>query len=148
MFQRYDERARQTVFFARDEASQFGSPQIETEHILLALLQVDKELVRKLHLDPDALRAQIESVTIRNRPSGAVDLPLAPESKRVLAFADEEAGRMHDKRIGSEHIFIALLREEKSFAAQLLGGAGVTLESARTRISNLSGHHPGPMDAT
>ena len=98
MFERYTEKARRVIFFARYEASQFGSPYIETEHLLLGLLREDKALTNRFlrsHGSVESIRKQIEGRTaIREKVSTSVDLPLSQESKRVLAYAAEEAERL------------------------------------------------------
>src|ERR1035441_620625 len=88
MFERYTEKARRVIFFARYEASQFGSPYIETEHLLLGLLREDKALANRFlrsHAAVESIRKQIEGhTTIREKVSTSVDLPLAA-TERVLA---------------------------------------------------------------
>jgi len=139
MFELYTEKARRVIFFARYEASQFGSPYIETEHLLLGLLREDKGvayLFLHSHASLEAIRKKIEQHTIiRKKTSTSVDLPLSNQSKRVLAYAGEEAERLAHKQIGTEHLFLGMLREEGSFAARLLTDAGVTLEDARLRMA-------------
>ena len=107
MFERYTEKARRVIFFARYEASQFGSPFIETEHLLLGLLREDKALTNRFlrsHASIESIRKQIEGRTpIREKVSTSVDLPLSQECKRVLAYAAEEAERLTHKHIGTEH---------------------------------------------
>ena len=129
MFERYTEKARRVIFFARYEASQFGSPYIETEHLLLGLLREDKALTNRFlrsHASVESIRKQIEGhTTIREKVSTSVDLPLSNECKRVLAYAAEEAERLSHKHIGTEHLLLGLLREEKCFAAEILTGAWV-----------------------
>ena len=79
MFERYTEKARRVIFFARYEASQFGSPYIETEHLLLGLLREDKALTNRFlrsHASVESIRKQIEThTTIREKVSTSVDLP-------------------------------------------------------------------------
>ena len=108
MFERYTEKARRVIFFARYEASQFGSPYIETEHLLLGLLREDKALTNRFlrsHASVESIRKQIEGhTTIREKVSTSVDLPLSNECKRVLAYAAEEAERLSHKHIGTEHL--------------------------------------------
>ena len=98
MFERYTEKARRVIFFARYEASQFGSPYIETEHLLLGLLREDKALTNRFlrsHASVDSIRKQIETTPPSARKSPPrVDLPLSNECKRVLAYAAEEAERL------------------------------------------------------
>ena len=138
MFERYTEKARRVVFFARYEASHFGSPYIETEHLLLGLLREDKALAyRFLQKDSSAesIRRQIEeNTTIRDWISTSVDLPLSNESKRVLAYAAEEAERLANKHIGTEHLLLGLLREERCFATQILNERGLRLNTVRDEL--------------
>jgi ATP-dependent Clp protease ATP-binding subunit ClpC len=139
MFERYTEKARRVIFFARYEASQFGSPYIETEHILLGLLREDKALANRFlqsHAAVESIRRQIEAhTTVREKVSTSVDLPLSHESKRVLAYASEEAERLHHKYIGSGHLLLGLMREENTFAAQILRERGVQLSNVREEIA-------------
>ena len=135
MFERYTEKARRVVFFSRYEASQFGSPYIETEHLLLGLLREDKGLLRRFvpNLSAESVRQQIESATLMGEKiHTSVDLPLSSECKRVMAYAAEEAEKLSHDHIGTEHLFLGLLREEGCFAARLLKERGVTLERTRS----------------
>jgi len=139
MFERYTEKARRVIFFARYEASQFGSPFIETEQLLLGLLREDKALtnrfVRSLST-VESIRRQIEQhTTIREKTSTSVDLPLSDESKRVLGYAAEEADRLGHKHIGTEHLLLGMLREENCLAAQVLRERGLELKSTRENLA-------------
>jgi ATP-dependent Clp protease ATP-binding subunit ClpC len=137
MFERYTEKARRVIFFARYESAQFGSPFIETEHLLLGIVREDKALVNRFMRSQGAsIRQQVESqTTVREKTSTSVDLPLSNESKRVLAYAGEEADRLAHKHIGTEHLFLGLLREEKCFAAQILMERGVRLSEVREELA-------------
>jgi len=141
MFERYTEKARRVIFFARYEASQFGSPYIETEHLLLGLLREDKALTNRFlrsHASIESIRKQIEGrTTMREKVSTSVDLPLSQECKRVLAYAAEEAERLSHKHIGTEHLLLGLLREEKSFAAEILHERGLRLSAIREELGRL-----------
>ena len=145
MFERYTEKARRTIFFARYEASQFGSPYIETEHLLLGLLREDKRLTNRFLrslTSVESIRRQIEARTlVREKVSTSVDLPLSNECKRVLAYAAEEAERLDHAHIGTEHLLLGLLREEGCFAAQLLLERGVELRQMREAVA------AAPLDA-
>src|SRR5881628_388710 len=142
MFERYTEKARRVIFFARYEASQFGSPYIETEHLLLGLLREDKALTNRFlrsHASVESIRKQIEGhTTIREKVSTSVDLPLSNECKRVLAYAAEEAERLSHKHIGTEHLLLGLLREEKCFAAEILHERGLHLSTIREELARTS----------
>ncbi len=139
MFERYTEKARRVIFFARYEASQFGSPFIETEHLLLGLLREDKALANRFlrsHAAVESIRKQIEGhTTIREKVSTSVDLPLSHECKRVLAYGAEEAERLNHKHIGTEHLLLGLLREEKCFAAEILHERGLRLSTIREELA-------------
>lgn len=146
MFERYTEKARRVIFFARYEASAFGSPYIDTEHLLLGLLREGKEIVRR-YMDPQAnasdIRSEIEAATIRrDSTSTSVDLPLSNEGKRILGYSAEEAERLGHKHIGTEHLMLGILRESGCFAAQLLGERGVQLERARLQVAEYAKTEP------
>jgi hypothetical protein len=137
MFERYTEKARRVIFFARYEASRYGTPCIETEHILLGVLREDKRIAHMLlpARAEESIREQIAART--SQPMSiptSVDLPLSNESKRVLAYAAEEAERLAHRHIGSEHLFLGLLREKKCFAEELLRDHGIELEKARQKV--------------
>jgi len=142
MFERYTEKAQRVIFFARYEASQFGSPYIETEHLLLGLLREDKALTFRFlrsHASVESIRKQIEGhITIREKLSTSVDLPLSNECKRVLAYAAEEAERLSHKHVGTEHLLLGLLREEKCFAAEILHERGLHLSTMREELARTS----------
>src|SRR6201982_2918900 len=142
MFERYTEKARRVIFFARYEASQFGSPYIETEHLLLGLLREDKALANRFlrsHAAIESIRKQIEAhTTVREKVSTSVDLPLSHECNRVLGYGAEKAERLNHKHIGTEHLLLGLLREEKSFAADILHERGLRLTQVREEIARSS----------
>jgi ATP-dependent Clp protease ATP-binding subunit ClpA len=141
MFERYTEKARRVVFFARYEASQFGSPYIETEHLLLGLLREDKALANRFlqsYASVESIRRKIEEhTTVREQVSTSVDLPLSNECKRILAYAAEEAERLGHKYIGTEHLLLGLLREEKCVAAELLSERGLRLSAVREEVARV-----------
>jgi ATP-dependent Clp protease ATP-binding subunit ClpC len=130
MFEKYTEKARRVIFFARYEASQFGSPTIETEHLLLGLIREDKNLTSRFFPKSNAtiqdIRKEIEGRTlVRDKVSTSVELPFSEESKRVLNNAADEAERLSHKHISTEHLLLGLLREDKSIAAEILRDHGL-----------------------
>src|SRR6058998_3083383 len=144
MFERYTEKARRVIFFARYEASQFGAPAIEPEHLLLGLMREDKTLTGRFfpraQVSIESIRKEIEGRTLlRERIPTSVELPLAPETKRVLAYAHEESDRLQHRHIGTEHLLLGLLREERSMAAQILFERGLRLAAVREEIARQSG---------
>ncbi len=152
MFEKYTEKARRVVFFARYEASQLGSKAIETQHVLLGLLREDKALTKRVFPQAEAtlenIRKQIESRTnVQEKISTSVELPLSDESKRVLTYAAEEAERLLCNYIGTEHILLGLLREEKSVAAELLHEKGLRLSRVREELVGPSSKNSSPSKA-
>src|SRR5213595_3438277 len=139
MFERYTERARRVIFFARYEASQFGSTTIETEHLLLGLIREDKNLTNRFlrnHSSIESIRKEIEGrTTIREKVSTSIDLPLSNECKRILAYAAEEAERLNHRHIGTEHLLLGILREEKCVAAEILHERGLRLNAIREELA-------------
>jgi ATP-dependent Clp protease ATP-binding subunit ClpC len=152
MFERYTERARRVIFFARYEASQFGSVTIETEHLLLGLLREDRNIIsRFLHhtSSPDNVRALIESrFMIREKVATFVDLPLSIECKRILAYAAEEAELLLHQHIGTEHLLLGIFREEKCVAAEVLQQCGLRLDAIRQELARYTMRAPQRLNAS
>jgi uncharacterized protein (TIGR02246 family) len=142
MFERYTEKARRVIFFARYEASHYGSPNIETEHLLLGLMREDKNLVDRFLKQHaiESIRKEIETrITIRKRISTSVEVPLSQECKRILTFAAEEADQLGHRHVGTEHLLLGIFREEECLAAQLLRQRGLRLDVLREGIQQFRG---------
>ena len=142
MFERYTERARRVLFFARYEASQLGSISIETEHLLLGLIREGKGLTSRIfarsHLALENIRKDIEGRTVfREKVSTSVEIPFSTETKRVLQFAAEEADRLLHNYIGTEHLLLGILREERAVASTILSEKGMRLNTVREDIVQL-----------
>jgi ATP-dependent Clp protease ATP-binding subunit ClpC len=128
-------RERPLVLPARYEASQYGSPYIETEHLLLGLLREDQALVR-MFLGLGNIRADIEQqITQRERVSTSVEVPLTVECKKVLNLASEEVLRLSHRYVGTEHVLLGMLRVEGSLAARLLQARGLKAAAIRERVA-------------
>lgn len=130
MFERYTERSRRAIFFARYEASQYGSPKIETEHLLLGLIRENRALFRGVLRSSEPLEEQLRA-TLQKAPriSTSVEMPLTEECRRVLQFAAEEADRLATQHVDTAHLVLGILREEKSKAASFLRVSGITRAS-------------------
>lgn len=130
MFERYTEKARRVIFFSRYEASVFGSPTIDTQHLLLGLLREDKPRALRILKSPSALegiRTRIESETPPGRKiSTSVDLPISPDGQRTLMYAGEEASRLNSATIDCQHLWLALLRQEQTLAGRILSDLAIT----------------------
>jgi uncharacterized protein (TIGR02246 family) len=142
MFERYTEKARRVIFFARYEASQYGIMSIETEHLLLGLMREDKSLVWKFLRENgvvESIRREIESqITRGERLSTAIEIPVSAECKRILNKAAEEAERLGSKYVGTEHILLGILHEQDCLAARILCGRGLMLEKFREELARPS----------
>jgi len=140
MFERYTEKARRVIFFARYEASQFGASQIEPEHILLGIIREDKKLAARFFKQTsssfNSIRKEIEErATLRDRISTEIDMPLSDGAKRALSFAAEESELLGNRHIGTEHLLLGLLREESSIAAEVLYARGLRLPDVRQDLA-------------
>src|SRR6266851_5255014 len=131
MFERYTELARRTIFFARYEASVYGSDHIEPEHLLLGILREDKLLAARLSLE--TTKKKIESRLTRpfEKISTSVDLSLTEEAERVLHYAALEATELGDPHIDTAHLALGLLRAETSFAAEIMRDQGLDAAAIR-----------------
>lgn len=139
MFERYTERARRVIFFARYEASVFGSACIDTEHLLLGLLREGKgpevQILLRNEVSHQSVQRQLESRAAAGpRTSTAVDIPLSGQARRVLEHAAEEADRMSAPHVGTEHLLLGLLAEAESDAGRLLRSNGLRLEEVREEL--------------
>ena len=131
MFERFTEQARCTIFFARYEASQFGSTQIESEHLLLGLIREDETLTYGL-LSVEARKNICLAVESHSKDSTIlsvnIDLPLSRECVQILKNAAEQADQHSNNHIGTEHLLLALLGMKTCLAAELLNRCGITTE--------------------
>ena len=145
MFERYTEKARRVVFFARYEALQYGSHYISPEHILLGLMREDKTVSARFFpfrnsLTVEAVRREVEErIILRERIPQSAELHLAPETKRILAFANEESRQLQNRHIGPEHLLLGLVREDRSIAAEILYQFGLRLQDVREEVARQNG---------
>jgi ATP-dependent Clp protease ATP-binding subunit ClpC len=141
MFERYDEPARRTLFFARFEATRLGVPSIETEHLLLGLMREPRGHAGRLLLTlPLAdIRKELEKGSTSTKIATSVEIPFSAETKRVLQHACDEADGLGHRHIGTEHLLLGLMREPDVRAATALARYGMQLEVARERLRDLSG---------
>src|SRR2546422_10587240 len=139
MFERYTEKARRVIFFARCEAGQFGGRTIESECLLLGLLREDSNLITGFAADwpsIEHIRTEItKRVTIREKLPTSVDLPLSEECEHILSHTAEDAERLNHQNISAEHLLLGMLRETNSLAAEILRSHGLNLSPIRERIA-------------
>lgn len=147
-FDRFTERAQEAAQRAAEIIQRYGHNQIDTEHILLALIEqpqgVVPQILEQLNVDADALSERLDYI-LRTSPKanifggGAGQIFITPRVKRIIDLANEEANRLKDEYISTEHIFLAILNERSTPAARLIEGAGVTRERVYEAIHNLRG---------
>jgi ATP-dependent Clp protease ATP-binding subunit ClpA len=133
MFERYTERARRTIFVARYEAAELGAQEIDNEHLLLGLIRESHHLLRYLpDLDYiDMLRNEVLATAPPRAINPSPNIPMAAAAKRCLAYAAEEAEALGHQNVGTEHLFLALLREPESSVAKICMKFGAELDKAR-----------------
>jgi ATP-dependent Clp protease ATP-binding subunit ClpC len=148
MFDKFTERARKVMSLARREAQRLHHEYIGTEHILLGLVQegqgVAANVLKSLEIDLDKLRREVEKI-VKPGPASepAVQIPFTPRAKKVVELALEEANTLSHNYIGTEHLLLALLREQEGIAAHVLRSLGVKLEDVREEVIEFLG---GPSD--
>jgi len=145
VFERYTEKARRVIFFARYEASQLGSPFIDTEHLLLGLLRDNPHLLHQILPKMDFETAR-QDITLTLKPGETfptnIDLPLSDQSKRALVYAAEEASRLVHQHIGTEHLLVGLASEKEMASAVFLARFGATLDVLRDKLKFTGGSAP------
>jgi ATP-dependent Clp protease ATP-binding subunit ClpA len=149
MFDRFTDRARKVMSFARQEAERFNHDYIGTEHILLGLVKegsgVAAEVLKILGVNLEKVRAEVEKLV---KPAPAVvtvdQLPFTPSGKKVLEFAIDETHALHNNYLGTEHLLLGLLHEREGIAAQVLAGLGLKLDDVRNALVAYLGEHPRP----
>ena len=138
MFERFTERARRVIFFARYEASQYGSTTIEIEHLLLGALKEDRDLIKRFSgssTTAENIRTEIEKhLTLREKVSTSVDLPLSEACKRVLTLALNECVALNHPHVEVEHLLLGILRQT-STASQILQTFGIDEFAVRRQIA-------------
>ncbi len=145
MFERYNERSRRVIFFARYEALQYGSPVIAPEHLLLGLMREDKTISARFFpyqrtISVDAIRREVEQrIVVRDRIPQSAELHLSPETKKILFYANEESRHLKTRHVGPEHLLAGILREERSVAAEILFQFGLRVQDVREEIGRQTG---------
>ena len=143
MFEKFTERGRKVIIYAKEEAEKRQNDYLGTEHLLLAVLKEEDGLpiaiLKRMGITPEEVRLEIE----RNLPQGANlmtfgDIPFTPRAKKVLELAVEEARLLGHNYIGSEHILLGLIREEEGIGGKILRNFGANLLGARQLTINFS----------
>lgn len=143
MFEKFTERGRKIIIYAREEAEKRQNDYLGTEHLLLALLKDEDALpvaiLKKMGLSTNEIRMEVE----RNLPTGSNlmtfgEIPFTPRAKKVLELSIEEARLLGHSYIGSEHLLLGLIREEEGIAGKILRNLGANLLGARQLSINMA----------
>jgi ATP-dependent Clp protease ATP-binding subunit ClpC len=140
----FTDRVRKVLAMAREEAVRLQHDYVGTEHILLGLIRegegVAAAVLMNLNVDLDQIQERTEEQVRKGKAGAAIgELPYTSRAKKVLEFAVAEAREMSHSYVGTEHLLLGLLREEKGVAAQVLESLGVTLDQAREQTLKLLG---------
>ncbi len=144
MFDRFTDRAKKVMSFARQEAQKFNHEYIGTEHILLGLVQegsgVAANVLKNMNVDLEKIRHEVEKI-VKTGPSMVTmgQLPFTPRAKKVLELSMEEASQLSHNYIGTEHLLLGLIKENEGIAAQVLLNLGVKLDDVREEVLEFLG---------
>lgn len=150
----FTERVRRTLALAREEANLLHHEYIGTEHVLLGILRegegVASTVLENLDVEPDRLRETILNVVKSGSASAEprADLPFTSRAKKTLELAMSEARELNHAYVGTEHLLLGLIREDKGIAAQVLKDAGITLDIARDETLRILGPTRGESATT
>jgi len=140
----FTDQVRKVLRMAREEATRLEHDYVGTEHILLGLIHdtggVGVQVLACFQAESEQIRERLEASLRPGKSTIAMgELPYTSRAKKVLEYAMDEARRMNHSYVGTEHILLGLLREEKGIAAEVLNGLGVTLEPARSEVVRILG---------
>src|SRR5918998_215555 len=141
----FTERVRKVLAMAREEAARLHHEYVGTEHILLGLIRegegVAATVLQNLNVELDEIQQKIEETVKKGKAAQTPgpDLPYTSRAKKVLELAMSEARELNHSYVGTEHLLLGLLREEKGIAAQVLTDAGVNLDAARAETLRILG---------
>jgi ATP-dependent Clp protease ATP-binding subunit ClpC len=147
----FTDRVRKVLAMAREEAIRLQHDYVGTEHILLGLIRegegVAAAVLTNLNVDLDQIHERVEESVRKGKATIALgELPYTSRAKKVLEFAMSEAREFNHSYVGTEHLLLGLLREEKGIAAQVLNSLGVTLDEARSETLKVLGSDVSPSE--
>jgi hypothetical protein len=134
MFEHYTEKAQRALQFARQNACNTRAVCIESQHLLLGILQEAPSVIHDAE-KLEQIKSELAGQEVKRAKASDVGLPLSNACKRILGYGAEEAARLAHRHIGTEHLFLGVLREEKCLAAEVLRSHGIRVEAERLRIA-------------
>lgn len=146
MWQRFTESARKVIFYAQEEAQRFGEGYVSTEHLILGLLKEEdttaSDVLRYLKVDPERIREEVEKHLANGDMAPSHEMTLTPRAKRVIDLAYDEARKLSNNFIGSEHLLLGLCREGDGLAGKVLRRMGIVLEELRKAVVEVQAIDP------
>lgn len=145
MFERFTERARKVMTISRQEAQRLNSEFIGTEHILLGLVVegggVAAKVLKQMKVEGAKIKQEVEKLITPSTSSSVTmgQLPFSPRAKRVFELATEAMFQLGNDVIGTEHLLLALLKENEGIAAQVLINLGLKLDEVRDMTLEILG---------
>jgi len=140
-FEKFSERARRVLSLAQEEAQRFNHNYIGTEHMLLGLVRetegVAALVLSNLNVELVKVRSAVEFIIGRGERPTPGEIGLTPRAKKVIELAVDEARRLNQTYIGTEHLLVGLMREGEGVAAGVLESLGVSLEKVREETNNI-----------
>ena len=138
--------AREAATAAQRHAEERGAPEVEVEHLLLALLnQPDgtvPRLLRRIEADPEALTQRIDrALAGAPRVSGSAELRMGTRLRKAYQDAFLEANRLTDQYVSTEHLFLAILRGPAGIATDALRAMGATADRVLAALAEMRGGH-------
>ncbi|MGJ3238671.1 MAG: ATP-dependent Clp protease ATP-binding subunit [Anaerolineae bacterium] len=149
-FDRFTERAQDAAARAYEILQRYGHNQVDTEHLLLALLEqqdgVIPQVIERLNVDVSMMRTRVDDLLRRSPRTAAIygaggqnQVFITPRVKRVIDLANEEANRLKDEYISTEHMFLAILGERGTGTAKMLSDYGVTRDKVMDVVKDIRG---------
>ena len=140
-FEKFSERARRVLSVAQEEAQRLSHSYIGTEHILLGLVREEEGVAAKVLVNLGAnlgkVRSAVEFIVGRGEQPATSEIKLTPGAKKAIELAIDEARRLSHSYIGTEHLLLGILHEEKGVASSVLDSFGISLERARAEVSRI-----------
>ncbi len=148
MYDRFTEKAKKIISYAKQEAQRLGHEYIGTEHLLLGILRegtgIAYTILERLGADPKDVRLEVEKKVrdARDVVMRGKQFPFAPRAKKAIEYAVEEGKRMGQNYVGTEHLLMGLLCEGNGIAAQVLHQLDIELEDVQEELMDLLGPEP------
>src|SRR5262245_46844987 len=147
-FERFTERAQDAAARAYEILQRYGHNQVDTEHILLALLEqtdgVIPQILEKLSVDVNGMRGRLDEI-LRASPKAAIyghgtgQVFITPRVKRIIDLANEEANRLRDEYISTDNIFLAIISEKNTAVSKIMTDNGITRDRVYDAIKEIRG---------